>query len=126
MDVFIYHLYDWDIREAVVFRDSDGLGDFQVFAADCSIAADFNRDGGRRSALSCIPDSDCGGDSFPAFEIRKRERRLTKMSDAFLSRGFGRKVFLLKSICGILTDKYVIVKKRRGSAVHEKQSEDFH
>ena len=73
MDVFIYHLYDWDIREAVVFRDSDGLGDFQVFAADCSIAADFNRDGGRRFALSCIPDSDCGGDSFPAFEMRKRE-----------------------------------------------------
>ena len=44
----------------------------------------------------------------------------------FLSRGFERKVFLLNCICGILTDKYVIMKKRRGSAVHEKQSEDFH
>ena len=73
MDVFIYHLYDWDIREAVVFRDANGLGDFQVFADDCSIAAGFNRDGGRRLALYCIPDSDCGGDYFSAFEMRKRE-----------------------------------------------------
>ena len=73
MDVFIYHLYDWSIREAAAFRGANGLGDFQNFTDDCNIAADFNWDGGRRLALYRIPDSDCGGDYFPAFEIRKRK-----------------------------------------------------
>ena len=26
MDVFIYHLYDWSIREAAAFRGANGLG----------------------------------------------------------------------------------------------------
>ncbi len=76
-------MYDWDIRKAVIFRDANGLGDFQAFADDCSIASGFNRDGGRRSALYCIPDSDCGGDYFPAFEMNK-ERPSERGVDAFL------------------------------------------
>ena len=46
MDVFIYHLYDWSIREAAAFRDTNGLGNLQIFTDDC------NR----------IPDSDCDWD----------------------------------------------------------------
>ena len=30
MDVFIYHLYDWSIREAAAFRDTNGLGNLQI------------------------------------------------------------------------------------------------
>ena len=71
MDVFIYHLYDWSIREAAAFRDTNGLGNLQIFTDDCNIAADFNWDGGRRLALYRIPDSDCGGDYFPSFKMRK-------------------------------------------------------
>ena len=60
MDVFIYHLYDWSIRAA--FRDTNGLGNLQIFTDDCNIAADFNWYGGRRLALYRIPDSDCDWD----------------------------------------------------------------
>ena len=38
MDVFIYHLYDWSIREAAAFRDTNGLGNLQIFTDDCNIA----------------------------------------------------------------------------------------
>lgn len=62
MDVFIYHLYDWSIREAAAFRGANGLGGFQIFTDDCNIAADFNWDGDRRLALYRIPDSDCDWD----------------------------------------------------------------
>ena len=62
MDVFIYHLYDWSIREAAAFRDTKGLGNLQIFTDDCNIAADFNWYGGRRLALYRIPDSDCDWD----------------------------------------------------------------
>ena len=124
MDVFIYHLYDWSIREAAAFRDTNGLGNLQIFTDDCNIAADFNWYGGRRLALYRIPDSDCDWDYHTALKVRIEVFIEGWMP--FLSRGFGRKVFLLNCICGILTDKYVIMKKRRGSAVHEKQSEDFH
>ena len=51
MDVFIYHLYDWSIREAAAFRDTNGLGNLQIFTDDCNIAADFNWYGGRRLSL---------------------------------------------------------------------------
>ena len=37
MDVFIYHLYDWSIREAAAFRDTNGLGNLQIFTDDCNI-----------------------------------------------------------------------------------------
>ena len=62
VDVFIYHLYDWSIREAAAFRDTNGLGNLQIFTDDCNIAADFNWYGGRRLALYRIPDSDCDWD----------------------------------------------------------------
>ena len=63
MDVFIYHLYDWSIREAAAFRDTNGLGNLQIFTDDCNIAADFNWYGGCNGYRNpyCKSFFQCGG-----------------------------------------------------------------